>query len=81
MNGKPDIIEKNYGDHKDLIIECPWCGKTSTIKLNVENTKAFDEGVKAYQNGALIQNAFPFLTAGERELLMTGICTKCWESM
>lgn len=75
------IIEQNYGDHKNLLIPCPFCGKVSTIKLDIEKTKLFDKGMEAYQNGALMQNAFPFLSADERELLISGMCPKCWESM
>ena len=76
-----EIVMLDYGDHKNLIIQCPHCGKTSTLKLDVEKTKLFDAGMKAYKNGALVQNAFPFLTADERELLISGICSKCWSAM
>jgi hypothetical protein len=32
-------------------------------------------------NGGLIQNCFPYLTADERELLMTGIDGEIWDEM
>lgn len=32
-------------------------------------------------NGELIQNAFPYLTADEREVCMTGIDNISWEEM
>lgn len=75
------IIEQNYGDHKNLLIPCPCCGSTSTIKLDAKQTRQFDEGMKKYEAGELTQNAFPFLNPDERELLISGICPKCWESM
>ena len=39
------------------------------------------EGVVQYANGALIQNAFDFLTPDEREFLMTGITPEEWDKM
>lgn len=35
--------------------------------------RQYEEGIDAYIEGALIQNAFPFLTAGEREFLLSGL--------
>lgn len=32
-----------------------------------------------FQNGALIQNAFPNLTANEREFIMTGVTAEEWD--
>lgn len=32
---------------------------------------------EAWQAGKLSQEAFPYLTPGERDLLTTGICEKC----
>lgn len=52
-----------------------------------ENT-TFTQAVKydetdwqAWKNGMLIQNAFPYLNAGEREMIKTGICGACWDRM
>ena len=65
-----------------LMIKCPCCGQVSTIKLDPEKAKAFDEGLKLYtEYRALMQNAFPFLTSDERELLISGTCPKCWNDM
>ena len=35
-------------------------------------------GWNRYQDGATIQDAFPELDADQRELVLTGICPKCW---
>jgi hypothetical protein len=32
-----------------------------------------------WQDGALAQDAFPYLSADDRELLISGICPTCWE--
>ena len=40
-----------------------------------------EEQIEAYQNGALIQNAFPDLSDTDREFLLTGITTSEWIEM
>jgi hypothetical protein len=35
----------------------------------------------AYEDGAHIQDAFPYLTAGQRELIITGINDEMWGDM
>ena len=50
---------------------CPFCGHVSTVMAD-----AID--VAHWQNGALVQDAMPYLSADEREILMTGICVDCW---
>jgi len=42
--------------------------------------KQFDESYMAWQNGKLIQDAFPSLNVAEREFLMTGITPDEWNS-
>lgn len=54
----------------------PFNGEINTVDIDVT-----DEQVQAYMDGALIQNAFPQLTAGEREFILTGITEECWEAM
>ena len=52
---------------------CPFCGKVQLIRVNSED---YDK----WENGELIQRAFPYLTPSQREAIMTGICDKCWPS-
>lgn len=33
----------------------------------------YEKGLESYKNGAMIQNAFPFLSANEREFLISGM--------
>lgn len=49
---------------------CPFCGHHDAVTVP-------ESGYLAWQNGELIQNAFPDLSAEEREMLLTGICRKC----
>tara|TARA_R100000322_G_scaffold52913_1_gene32848 strand:+ start:654 stop:884 length:231 start_codon:yes stop_codon:yes gene_type:complete len=32
----------------------------------------------AWHNGQFIQDAFPYLTAGQRELMISNTCDTCW---
>ena len=50
---------------------CPICGKHQVITVDAD-------GYTAWNEGALIQDALPELTASEREALITGICDDCW---
>ena len=54
----------------------PFNGEVNT--LNIEVT---DEQIQAYMDGALIQDAFPNLSAGDREFIKTGITEESWENM
>ena len=54
----------------------PFNGETNTLNIDVT-----DEQVQVYMDGALIQDAFPQLTAGEREFIKTGITEEAWDEM
>ena len=59
-----------------VVIECvcPSCGKAQKIKVNSED-------YEKWENGELVQRAFPYLSSSEREALITGICDNCWNSL
>ena len=40
-----------------------------------------EEEIELYNNGALIQNAFPHLTPDQREFYMTGITSEEWDDL
>jgi hypothetical protein len=54
----------------------PLSGNIHSIDLNVT-----EEQINAYKNGMLIQDAFPNLTADEREFIMTGITAEEWNTV
>lgn len=56
----------------NLNIECVVC--SSQNKITVERTD-----MDKYMSGVLIQDAFPYLSPEQRELLITGICPTCWD--
>ncbi len=53
---------------------CPMCGKVHTVTVNKTD-------FERWQSGVSIQSAFPYLSANEREILISGTCPKCWDSM
>jgi len=54
----------------------PFTGKETTLDLDITVQQ-----IEAYEQGALIQDAFPNLTAGEREFIKTGITDEDWDKM
>lgn len=56
----------------------PITGKSSCMSFDVERT-VFDDCFVKWQNGAMIQHAFPMLNADEREFLMTGMTISDWK--
>jgi Fe2+ or Zn2+ uptake regulation protein len=54
----------------DIELVCLFCGQVHTVTCSAA-------GFSAWQNGALIQNALPELSAEEREALISGICPDC----
>lgn len=53
---------------------CPFCGEMHEVPVN-------EADYWDWQDGALVQDAFPYLTADEREMLVSGICPNCWDKM
>ena len=53
---------------------CPMCKVKHSVVIAGQD-------MHKYQNGTLAQNAFPYLTADEREIIISGTCPTCWEKM
>lgn len=54
-------------------------GKTHSMELPISEEE-FDRCFDAWQNGTLIQEAFPMLDASQREFIMTGITDEEWDA-
>ena len=54
----------------DVTMVCPFCGKEHSVTVN------FDDCL-AWNNGALVHKTFPYLSATEREQLISGLCPDC----
>ena len=57
-----------------VAVPCKKCKEVNEIQVDLEK-------FIAWQQGELIQNALPELDADQRELLISGICPKCWDEM
>ena len=58
----------------NIIKTCISCKKEYKIEVNKAD-------LYSYMNGELVQRAFPYLSAGERELIVSGVCDKCFIDM
>jgi len=57
----------------------PFSGKTNQMEIPLSPT-AFRNAYRAWQGGALVQDAFSTLTADEREFIKTGITPREWDA-
>ena len=55
-------------------VDCRICGDAHTIMAD-------EKDVCHWQDGALIQDVMSYLTAGERELFISGICGTCYDKL
>lgn len=57
-----------------IVTICPICRKETEITVRFEDFLAWQEDTHA-------EDAFPYLSANEREMLISGVCPSCWDSM
>lgn len=55
--------------------KCPDCNKFNTVVVNERDYNVWCLG------DTNVQDAFPSLSADEREILLTGICGSCWDRL
>lgn len=58
----------------EVLVRCPLCGVKSVVTMPKDN---YDK----WQQGTLIQNAWPEGSVSDRELLVSGICKECQEDV
>lgn len=66
MADKVGLMEKE--------VTCICCGTKKVYHLRLDR-------VLAWRSGMLIQDAFPELSAEDREFLISGLCPKCWNNL
>ena len=59
---------------KPMTITCGMCGAEHVIFVNPED-------ILAWQCGDYIQDVLSYLTAAERELLISQTCSNCWKDL
>lgn len=67
------MVKINYKE-VCVVTQCPFCGRGNEVEVNEADYWDWDDGMMA-------QDAFPYLSAAEREMLISGICPKCWDKM
>ena len=58
-----------------VTVQCRNCGRDCSVSCSPEQYKSYIDGA------GNIQDIMPDVPAGERELLISGICGLCWDSM
>jgi hypothetical protein len=61
-------------DLKELEVKCCGCLGTETVIVRPED-------YEAWKNGKYAQDAFPYLTSSQRELLISSTCGPCFDRM
>lgn len=61
-------------ENTTLSKKCNYC----SYEVKIEATK---EQLTQLENGAYIQNVFSHISPGDRELFISGMCEKCFDSM
>lgn len=59
---------------RTLFRTCQGCKESKQIEVN-------DKDVNAWENGAHIQTVMPYLSADDRELLISGVCGTCFDKL
>jgi hypothetical protein len=61
-------------DKTTLKGQCPHCSEEFVLVV-------YTEDFIKWRNGALVQDAFLYLSADERESLISGTCKSCWSDI
>lgn len=67
-----EVVPTKLIDPLDLELECKYCDYEETITIPQAD-------YRAWHNGKYIQDAFPYLTDGQRELMLSNTCDTCWD--
>ena len=57
-----------------VVTQCPFCGRGNEVEVN-------EMDYLDWSDGMLAQEAFPHLSATERESLISGLCPTCQKSI
>jgi hypothetical protein len=57
-----------------IAIKCVDCGEENFVIVNAED-------FLKWQKGTVIQIAMPYLSPAEREMFITGLCSKCFDKL
>lgn len=63
-----------FDDAIILDVQCRMCGTWHSLTVS-------ESDYYAWLDGEYVQNAFPYLSPNERELLISHTCANCWASL
>lgn len=69
------MIEYCVNDKGNVGVHCPRCLAVTGLPITEEELLAWNPSEQ------YVQDAFPQLTPGQREVLLSGICEKCWNEI
>lgn len=69
------VLTYCVAENGNVGIECPRCHKVVELPLKEAELLAWNP------DETFIQNQFPQLTPGQREMLISGLCEKCWNEI
>lgn len=67
-------ILKRIGGNYEYIAKCACCPEIKTVTIQKDD-------FIGWQGGEYIQDAAPYLSASDREFLISGICGDCFDMM
>ena len=62
------------GRDETIVVVCHLCRRHYDLLVNMDD-------VRSWMDGTYIQDAMPYLSAGERELLISHTCDDCWKEL
>lgn len=65
---------KLKSDETTIIVECFMCKQDNIVEVKTED-------FQKWKDGWHVQDAFPYLSADQRELLISRTCPKCWTKL
>lgn len=66
------VKERGY----EVQVYCSMCNEEHTLLVNREDWDMFQKPDRPH-----VQDLFPYLTPAEREMLISGVCPKCWNDL
>lgn len=74
---KRPVVELMFAathDYACISVDCVSCGEGYMFGVS-------ESGYNAWREGKRVQVAFPELDAASREMLISGVCGVCWDTM
>jgi hypothetical protein len=70
-----DVTDALDLDSTDITLTCQFCYEETVLLV------AKSDIMRYVFDGAYVQDAFPYLNADEREMIISDTCSKCFDAM